>query len=28
MPCPECGTAIKRRVMTNRSAFYCPECQS
>ncbi|MFP4622619.1 MAG: bifunctional DNA-formamidopyrimidine glycosylase/DNA-(apurinic or apyrimidinic site) lyase, partial [Gemmatimonadota bacterium] len=27
-PCPECGTAIKRRVMTNRSAFYCPECQS
>lgn len=27
-PCPACGAAIKRRVLTNRSAFYCPECQS
>ena len=26
--CPRCGTAIKRIVLTNRSAFYCPECQS
>lgn len=27
-PCPRCGTAIRRRVLTNRSAFYCPACQS
>jgi formamidopyrimidine-DNA glycosylase len=27
-PCTACGTAIKRRVLTNRSAFYCPACQS
>ena len=27
-PCRACGTAIKRKVLTNRSAFYCPECQS
>jgi formamidopyrimidine-DNA glycosylase len=26
-PCPVCSTPIKRRVVTNRSAFYCPECQ-
>jgi formamidopyrimidine-DNA glycosylase len=26
-PCPACGTAIKRTVLTNRSAFYCPACQ-
>lgn len=26
-PCITCGTAIKRRVLTNRSAFYCPSCQ-
>ena len=27
-PCPTCRTPIKRRVLTNRSAFYCPSCQS
>ncbi|HUG42131.1 MAG TPA: bifunctional DNA-formamidopyrimidine glycosylase/DNA-(apurinic or apyrimidinic site) lyase [Longimicrobiales bacterium] len=26
-PCTACGTAIKRRVLANRSAFYCPRCQ-
>lgn len=26
--CAVCGTPIKRTVLTNRSAFYCPECQS
>ncbi len=26
-PCLKCGTAIKRVVFTNRSAFYCPQCQ-
>jgi formamidopyrimidine-DNA glycosylase len=26
-PCYRCGTAIKRIVLSNRSAFYCPECQ-
>lgn len=27
MPCIICGTPIKRVVLTNRSAFYCPVCQ-
>ena len=27
-PCPECGTAIKRRVQAARSTYYCPMCQS
>jgi formamidopyrimidine-DNA glycosylase len=27
LPCPACGTAIRRKVLTNRSAFYCPTCQ-
>lgn len=26
-PCVRCGTPIKRVVFTNRSAFYCPQCQ-
>ena len=26
-PCTACGTPIKRTVLTNRSVFYCPECQ-
>lgn len=26
-PCPTCGTPIERVVLSNRSAFYCPECQ-
>ncbi len=25
--CIDCGATIKRRVLTNRSAFYCPVCQ-
>lgn len=27
-PCPKCRTPIKRIVLSNRSAFYCPQCQS
>lgn len=27
-PCRSCGSTIKRTVLSNRSAFYCPECQS
>lgn len=27
LPCMVCGTAVKRKVLTNRSAFYCPRCQ-
>ena len=27
LPCLRCGTPIKRVVFTNRSAFYCPQCQ-
>jgi formamidopyrimidine-DNA glycosylase len=26
-PCPRDGATIKRVVLTNRSAFYCPKCQ-
>ena len=26
-PCPRCGSTIRRTVITNRSAFYCPKCQ-
>jgi formamidopyrimidine-DNA glycosylase len=26
-PCLVCGTPVKRIVLTNRSAFYCPRCQ-
>ena len=26
-PCPKCKTPIKRVVLSNRSAFYCPACQ-
>lgn len=26
-PCRVCGTRIKRTVLANRSAFYCPTCQ-
>jgi formamidopyrimidine-DNA glycosylase len=26
-PCVACGASIKRIVLTNRSAFYCPACQ-
>ncbi len=27
LPCPACETTVKRRVMSNRSTFYCPRCQ-
>ncbi|HUP88816.1 MAG TPA: bifunctional DNA-formamidopyrimidine glycosylase/DNA-(apurinic or apyrimidinic site) lyase [Longimicrobiales bacterium] len=27
LPCPKCKTPIKRLVLSNRSAFYCPTCQ-
>jgi formamidopyrimidine-DNA glycosylase len=27
LPCPVCSAPIKRIVLTNRSAFYCPLCQ-
>ncbi len=26
-PCVACGTAVERIVLSNRSAFYCPDCQ-
>jgi formamidopyrimidine-DNA glycosylase len=26
-PCVNCGVPVRRRVMTNRSIFYCPACQ-
>jgi formamidopyrimidine-DNA glycosylase len=26
-PCVTCGTRIRRIVLSNRSAFYCPSCQ-
>jgi formamidopyrimidine-DNA glycosylase len=26
-PCRTCGTAIRRVVISNRSAFFCPQCQ-
>ena len=27
LKCRQCGERIKRKVLTNRSAFYCPNCQ-
>jgi formamidopyrimidine-DNA glycosylase len=27
MPCLECSSPIRRVVISNRSAFYCPHCQ-
>ena len=27
LPCVQCSAPIKRRVLTNRSVFYCPSCQ-
>jgi formamidopyrimidine-DNA glycosylase len=27
LPCPVCGTPIRRVVLSNRSAFYCRRCQ-
>ncbi len=28
LPCPRCGTAIRREKFMNRSSFYCPRCQT
>lgn len=27
LPCPRCGTPIRRIVQAQRSTYYCPECQ-
>lgn len=27
LPCPRCGTAIRREPFMNRSSFFCPRCQ-
>jgi formamidopyrimidine-DNA glycosylase len=27
-PCPQCATPIRRVVLSGRSTFYCPSCQS
>lgn len=27
LPCPDCGTAIKREVVGGRSTYHCPQCQ-
>ena len=27
LPCPRCGTAIRRISFMNRSSFFCPRCQ-
>ncbi|WP_445169610.1 DNA-formamidopyrimidine glycosylase [Mycolicibacterium sp. Dal123E01] len=27
LPCPRCGTAIRRDKFMNRSSYYCPRCQ-
>jgi formamidopyrimidine-DNA glycosylase len=27
-PCPECGTAIERTIVAQRSSHYCPRCQT
>ena len=27
LPCPRCSTPIRRLVLSNRSAFFCPACQ-
>ena len=27
LPCPRCGTFIRRIVQAQRSTYYCPECQ-
>lgn len=28
LPCPRCGTAIRRMVQAGRSTYYCPGCQT
>jgi formamidopyrimidine-DNA glycosylase len=27
LPCPRCGTAVRRVAFMNRSSFFCPRCQ-
>ena len=27
LPCPRCGTPIRRVAFMNRSSFFCPQCQ-
>ena len=27
LPCPRCGTPIRRVAFMNRSSFFCPRCQ-
>jgi formamidopyrimidine-DNA glycosylase len=27
LPCPRCGTAVRRIVQAQRSTFFCPQCQ-
>ncbi|MGL5808631.1 MAG: bifunctional DNA-formamidopyrimidine glycosylase/DNA-(apurinic or apyrimidinic site) lyase [Nocardioides sp.] len=27
LPCPRCGSAIRRRAFMNRSSYFCPICQ-
>ena len=27
LPCPRCGTAVRREAFMNRSSHYCPRCQ-
>lgn len=27
LPCPRCGTPIRREAFMNRSSFFCPHCQ-
>jgi formamidopyrimidine-DNA glycosylase len=27
LPCPRCGTAIRRAAFMNRSSYFCPQCQ-
>lgn len=27
LPCPRCGTPVRRIVQAQRSTYYCPECQ-
>ncbi|HEX6203628.1 MAG TPA: bifunctional DNA-formamidopyrimidine glycosylase/DNA-(apurinic or apyrimidinic site) lyase, partial [Thermoanaerobaculia bacterium] len=28
LPCPRCGTAVRRIVQAGRSTYYCPGCQT
>jgi formamidopyrimidine-DNA glycosylase len=28
LPCPRCGSAIKRSVLQGRATYYCPTCQT